>query len=124
MYLINSEKFRFIFSGLVVNGISFIFYIILVKLGLLPKEALTLLYWLTVLVNFFINKNFVFNNNTNSYSAFIKYLSVYTSGYFISLLFMTIAIDFLMYEHIPSMIVTSVIMPIYFYFMQKYLVFK
>lgn len=124
MYLINSEKLRYIFSGLLVNGLSFIFYLIFIQLGFMPKEALTILYWLTVLVNFFINKKFVFNNKNNIYSTFIKYFSVYIMGYFISLLFMTIAMDFFMYDHISSMIAASVIMPIYFYLMQKYLVFR
>ena len=122
--LINSEKFKFILSGLSINGSSFIAYLILVWLDFSPKTSLTLLYWVGVLLSFTVNRRFVFMYSGAIYTSFIKYTCVYLLGYVISMFVMTIALDRLMYSHIESMIIASIIMPIYFYFMQKYLVFK
>jgi putative flippase GtrA len=121
---LSSEKIRFIISGLLVNGISFLIYLVMIKWFLSPKEALSLLYWVAVIYIFFINRKFVFKYNNQFLYSFIKFLGVYILGYFISISLMTLALDYFLWNEVLSMILASLIMPVYFYVMQKYLVFK
>lgn len=122
--VIVAEKIRFVLSGISVNGIGFLLYIILVEIWFPPKEALTILYWLAVTVTFAINKKLVFKHEGFVFFALVKYIFVYFMGYFISLLVMTICLDWFIFNYVISMIIASMMMPVYFYTMQKYLVFK
>lgn len=119
-----SEKLRFIISGALVNGISFLLYLFFVWIGVPPKTSLSILYWLAVVYAFFINRRFVFNHQGGLLFSFAKYLAVYFFGYLISISIMTFALDWMSLNHVYSMVLASVVMPIYFYLMQKHLVFK
>jgi len=122
--LVRSEKLKFVFSGVLINGISFLLYLFFVWLGVSPKISLSFLYWVAVVYTFFINRSFVFNHEGKLLFSFVKHLSVYAVGYLISISIMTFALDWMALNHLYSMAFASVVMPIYFYLMQKHLVFK
>ncbi len=119
-----SEKLRFVISGILTNGIGFSLYLIFVELGMHPKLSMSILYWLSVVFSFFVNRAFVFNSKNNPLVSFFKYLAVYLMGYFFSLSFMAFLLDWLSLNHVCSIILANCLMAIYFYFMQKHLVFK
>jgi len=115
---------RFLISGGVINAIVLIFYVILVQIGFDPKSALTINYWLTVFFLFMSNKKLVFKHDGDSFNSLVKFVLVYLLGYFFTLVIVSIGLDFFALNYILSMFIASVIMPFYYYFMQKFLVFR
>ncbi len=123
-WLNNSEKLKFIISGALTNAIGFSLYLIFVEFGMHPKISMSVLYWSSVFFTFFVNRTFVFNSKANPLLAVSKYLAVYLMGYFFSMSFMSFLLDELTLNHVYSIIIANCLMAVYFYFMQKYLVFK
>lgn len=122
--ILNFKEIRFLISGLSANLIAFIFYLILVQLGLDPKYALTIMYWLVVLYLYVVNKLFVFNHRGSFFKSFLKFVTTYLVGYFLSIALLTVALNYFLLNHIISMVIASSVMPFYFYAAQKYVVFK
>lgn len=120
----NSKKLKFIISGVLTNAIGFLLYIIIVGFGTDPKISMGVLYWTSVIFTFFVNRVFVFNSQNNPLLSFFKYLTVYLIGYFFSWSFMSFLLDVLVLNHVYSIILANCLMAVYFYFMQKHLVFK
>ena len=122
--ILNFKEIRFLISGLSANLIAFIFYLILVQLGLDPKYALTIMYWSVVLYLYVVNKLFVFNHRGSFFKSFLKFVTIYLVGYFISITLLTIALNYFLLNYIIAMVIASTVMPFYFYAAQKYVVFK
>ena len=122
--ILNFKEVRFLISGLSANLIAFIFYLILVQLGLDPKYALTIMYWSVVLYLYVVNKLFVFNHRGSNFKSFLKFVTTYFVGYFISITLLTIALNYFLLNYIIAMVIASTVMPFYFYAAQKYVVFK
>jgi putative flippase GtrA len=123
-WLYESEKLRFIISGILSNAIGFSLYLIFVEFGMHPKTSMSVLYWTSVFFTFFVNRTFVFDSKANPLLAVSKYLSVYLMGYFFSMSFMSFLLDELTLNHVYSIIIANCLMAVYFYLMQKFLVFK
>lgn len=121
---IKGDKVRFLIMGVLTNLFAFCLYIVLVSIGASPKKTLTFLYWISVVLIFFANRTFVFGHKGSIFHAFKRHILVYISGYILSISMLTLFIDFIDFDHIFSMAATSLIMPIYFYTMQKHLVFR
>lgn len=120
----NSEKLRFIGSGILTNAIGFSLYLIIVEFGVHPKISMSVLYWFSVIFTFLVNRTFVFNSKNNPLLSFFKYFAVYLIGYFFSWSFISFLLDVLILSHVFSIILANCLMAVYFYFMQRHLVFK
>lgn len=121
---INFESARFLISGVLLNTVGFLLYMLLVYFGVYPKFAMSILYWLSFCLSFFINRSYVFFHSGNLFLSFLRYLFVYLIGYIFSLAFMTISLDWLNLNYVISMILTTFFMVIYFYILQKKFVFN
>lgn len=119
-----SEKLRFIISGILNNGIGFSLYLLSVEFGMHPKLSMGILYWGSVFASFFINRNYVFADKGNPVISFFRYFAVYLIGYLVSFLFMTIFFDWYGLNHVYSILIVTGLMVLYFYFLQKYFVFR
>ncbi len=121
---VRSDKVRFVVIGLATNVVAFCLFLILVLIGVSPKRTLTLLYWTSVVLVFFINRAYVFGHKGNIFHAFKKHICVYIFGYGLSISMLAFWLDYLELNYVIAMIMTSIVMPVYFYTMQKHLVFR
>jgi putative flippase GtrA len=121
---VRSDKVRFVVIGLATNVVAFCLFLILVLIGVSPKRTLTLLYWTSVVLVFFINRAYVFGHKGNIFHAFKKHICVYIFGYGLSISMLAFWLDYLGLNYVVAMIMTSIVMPVYFYTMQKHLVFR
>lgn len=121
---VRSDKVRFVVIGLATNVVAFCLFLILVLIGVSPKRTLTLLYWTFVVLVFFINRAYVFGHKGNIFHAFKKHICVYIFGYGLSISMLAFWLDYLGLNYVVAMIMTSIVMPVYFYTMQKHLVFR
>lgn len=120
----NLQAVRFVFSGLFANIIGLIVYTILVLAGIDPIISFTALFWIGVFLTFCLNKKYVFNHHGSlALSAFL-HLLVYFIGYFLSASLLHTLINTLNLGYFIPMVVTSLLMPIYFFLMQKLVVFR
>ena len=122
--ILGSDKARFLLTSLALNFAGFAFWFILVAYGLNPITTFTIVYLTSVVTIFFINKSYVFRHQGNFLNAFKLHILVYCFGYVLSFSILTFLLDQVRLNYIFSMLLTYIIMPLYFYSMQKYLVFR
>jgi len=64
--IMNSQFLRYAFSGLIINALGFISYIILLKyLNFSPIMSVSILYQIIISIYYLMQTYFVFNKNVN-----------------------------------------------------------
>jgi putative flippase GtrA len=84
---------RFGIVGLASNLAGYLVYLGLVRLGLGPKLAMSLVYAAGVAVTFAFNRGWSFRHSGPAAAAFRRYVASYAIGYVVSLALMWIAVD-------------------------------
>lgn len=90
---------RFGFTGLVTNTLGYILYLIVTFVGAPPKLAMTILYFVGVLIGFSANRRWVFIHAADQQSAIVKYGIMYGIGYALNYSILYIFVDRLHYAH-------------------------
>jgi len=84
---------RYVIVGLASNAVIYIVYIILTQLGMGPKLAMSLLYFVGVLQTFVFNKKWSFRFEGDATPALVRYLTAYAVGYVVNLLALSLLVD-------------------------------
>lgn len=88
-----------------------------------PYLASIMGFTLSLIISYFINLKWTFNNN-NNLSTFLKYITVSLSGLCLNMLIMYIFVDLLSVWYLIAQIVTVIIVPISNFIFNKYWAFK
>jgi len=121
---INKQIFRFGIVGFTSNIVLYLLYLLTTQIGVDPKIAMTLLFFIGALQTFLVNKNWTFSNQNSSKFSFIKYALIYSFAYLMNFLALVGFVDNL---NIPHQIVQAAMVPtiaIMLFSLQKYWVFR
>lgn len=97
--MIQAQFFRYVMVGLTSNAVSFLAYMTLVNLGVVPKLAMTLLYIPAVTVSYFGNRRWTFAHNQDAGLTLFKFIACYGAGYVLNILWLEVLVDRLGYPH-------------------------
>lgn len=90
---IRKQFFRYVVVGLASNAVIYLVYILLTRLGMGPKLAMSLLYGVGVLQTFVFNKKWSFQFGGAATPALIRYALLYAAGYVIQFLALMLLVD-------------------------------
>ena len=79
------QFFLYCVTGSILNSLGFSLYVLITYFGVEPKSAMTVLYFIGVIVSFFVNKKIVFSHGGFCCFVFAKFCLVHFSGYVINL---------------------------------------
>ncbi len=82
--MIRAQFTRYVIVGLVSNAILYLGYLALTAFGMGHKLAMTVLYLLGGCQTFFFNRSWSFQDSGRIQGAFVKYATVYGTGYTIN----------------------------------------
>ena len=118
------QLFLYGITGIILNLLGFLVYLMVTWLGVEPKLAMTCLYGAGVLIGFFANKRIVFCSEDEGYRSFIKFLLAHIVGYGINFLILYYFYDVLGYMHQVVQFVAIFVVAVYLFVVFKFLVFK
>lgn len=97
--MIRAQFTRYVIVGLVSNTILYLGYLALTAFGMGHKLAMTVLYVLGVCQTFFFNRSWSFQDSGRIQGAFVKYATVYGTGYTINWSLLWLFVDKLGLPH-------------------------
>lgn len=118
------QLIRFGVVGLASNAIGYGLYLLLTRIGVGPRYAMSVLYSIGVLQAFVFNKRWTFNHQGSSVNALGNYVLLYALGYAFNVVTMTVCIEVLAWPHQWVMLGLLLIMPLLFFGGQKFWVFR
>lgn len=113
---------KFCTIGLLNTSISFIVYVLLLKLGLYYLAASLVGYFTGVLNGYLMSSKFVFTHQKTPKNA-IKFFSVYITSLCINLFSMYILVEKLSVHNILSQLIVTSFIVFYNYFLNKFWTF-
>lgn len=123
-----SDVISYIFFGVLTTGINIISYAILTSINFDYKIATTLAWLISVIFAFITNKLYVFNSKKMKGTIVIKEFFSFTFfrllSYFLDIITMIIAIEYLKIDDLYSKIFANMIVIVFNYFASKYFVFN
>lgn len=114
---------RYAIVGLASNLIGYVLYLVLTRLGLGPKLAMSLLYGMGVLQTFLFNKRWTFEHRGAHRVVFFRYCAAYGFGYLINLAVLLVLVDRHGYPHEAVQGVMILSLAVMLFLLQKYWVF-
>jgi putative flippase GtrA len=90
---------RFALVGLSSNVILFAAYLLLTRLGMGHKIAMSVLYLIGVMQTFFANRSWSFSYRGPARMAMVRYVLIYALGYAVNLLSLVVFVDWLDFPH-------------------------
>jgi len=121
---VRKQFIRYAVVGLASNAIGYVLYIVLTRLGLGPKLAMSLLYGIGVLQTFVFNKRWTFGHRGAHGLVFLRYCVAYGFGYFINLLVLLVLVDQHGYSHEIVQGVMILSLAVMLFLLQKYWIFQ
>lgn len=115
---------RYVAVGLASNAVIYMAYIVLIRLGMGPKLAMSLLYCVGVLQTFVFNKKWSFRFEGAATPALVRYATIYTVGYVINFFALMLLVDQMGFPHQWVMGVLVLFMAVFFFLAQKFWVFR
>lgn len=121
---VHKQFIRYAIVGLASNAIAYLIYIVLTRLGMGPKIAMSLLYALGVMQTFVFNKRWTFDHRGAHAAVFIRYCITYGLGYVINLMALFFLVDQQGYPHeiVQGAMIFS--LAVMLFLLQKFWVFQ
>jgi putative flippase GtrA len=115
---------RFALVGISANLILYVTYLLLTRIGMGHKVAMSLLYLTGVCSTFVFNKSWSFQHDGKMSVAFFRYLLVYLCGYIFNLAMLLLLVDRLgwPHEYVQGVVILS--LAILLFLSQKFWVFR
>lgn len=110
--------------GLVSNGIGYLLYLGITATGVGPKLAMTILYVIGVMQSFLFNKGWSFRYSGKIGPSFLRYCTAYAIGYFVNLVILLVAVDYIGWPHQIVQGVAVLLLALLLFALQKYWVFR
>lgn len=121
--MMTAQFLRYLVVGLASNAASFMAYLALTNLGLVPKLAMTLLYIPAVAVSYFGNRRWTFAHRQDAGLTRLKFIACYGAGYGLNILWLEILVDRLGYPHQWVQLAAIPVVAISLFLAFRYLVF-
>jgi putative flippase GtrA len=102
---LGQQAVRFAVVGIVSNGILYCLYLVLTRLGMAPKPAMTACFIIGVLQTFFLNRSWTFRFRGAAVSSLVRYWIAYAAAYFANYAGLAFFVDRL---HLPHEAVQGV----------------
>ncbi|WP_454564548.1 GtrA family protein [Pseudomonas sp. AIG] len=118
------QLITYITIGTISNIAGYITYLLLTKLGLPSKIAMTILYASVTAIGFYGNQKLTFKYDGNMLGAGARYLIVYVFGYSINLIILVVFSDHLGYNHQIVQAAAIIVVAIYLFMTLKLFVFR
>lgn len=118
------QLITYITIGTMSNVAGYITYLLLTKLGLASKIAMTLLYVSVTAIGFYGNQKLTFEYDGNMFGAGMRYLIAHVFGYSINLIILMVFSDHFGYNHQIVQAAAIIIVAIYLFMTLKLFVFR
>lgn len=94
-----TQFIRYVVVGLASNAVIYLVYILLTRLGMGPKLAMSLLYGIGVLQTFVFNRKWSFKFRGAVKPALVRYFVSYAVGYVVNFLALMLLVDLAGMDH-------------------------
>ena len=123
---ITNEFKRYVFSGLLINGIGYGLYILLTSLGFNPLLTIIVFYPINLIIGYFthLKHTFKIKINHNFRKRFLNYLIVYILGYILNISFIYIFHNKLSYSHQLVQLLSIFTIAFLLFFLNKLFVYS
>lgn len=120
---VHTQFIRYALVGLASNAFIYVIYILLNRLGMGPKLAMSLLYCVGVLQTFVFNRKWAFRFGGAVTPALVRYFVAYAAGYAINLLALILLVDQAGMPHQVIQGLMIIVVAIMLFVAQRYWVF-
>lgn len=117
------QLWRYAITGLAANALLYVCYLLLTKLGIGYKVAMTVTYCTSVLCTFVFNRAWTFGHGGQVPTALLRYVAIYAIGYAANLAALSVLVDTAGLPHWAVMAALIVISAGLLFLAQKYWVF-
>lgn len=121
--LAHRQFLRYVMVGLASNAIIYATYLVLTRLGIGPKLAMSLLYGVGVLQTFVFNKKWSFRFDGAAAPALVRYATAYALGYVVNLSALMLFVDQMGLPHQWVQVAMIVVVAVMLFLAQRYWVF-
>lgn len=118
------QLFRYAIVGFVSNGLLYLFYIALTRIGIEPKLAMTLSFGIGVAYTFVMNRRWTFGQRGRGPATYARYGVAYGVAYLLNLGLLALLVDVLGYRHqiVQGLLVLGI--AVLLFLAQKFWVFR
>jgi len=120
---VRKQFIRYVVVGLASNAIIYVIYLVLTRIGMGHKLAMSLLYAVGVLQTFFFNKKWSFRFDGAATPALVRYATAYALGYVVNLSALMLLVDQMGLPHQWVQGVMIVVVAVMLFLAQRYWVF-
>jgi len=121
--ILDREAVKYIITGVASNTMGYLFYLaVTILLGLGHKTAMTGLYVIGAMVNFYVNRQWTFRGTGSVRYGLVRFLLAIALGYLLNLVGLFIFVDMVGWPHELVMAGAIVVMAVYFFSINKYYV--
>lgn len=120
----SKQFFRYAFVGLVSNAAIYALYVVLTNLGMGPKLAMSLLYFVGVLQTFVFNRQWSFQFDGPTTPALVRYFLAYVVGYGLQFLALVLLVDRMGLPHQWVMGFLILLIALFLFVAQKFWIFR
>lgn len=118
------EFLLYVVTGLTVNTLSYLCFLLITYLGLDPKLAVLILYVASMTASFFANRTWVFVHDGKIHWAAIRFLGSYLSGLLLNLGILWLFTDVLGFPYQIVQLCAVIGIAIFLFLMSRYFVFS
>jgi putative flippase GtrA len=118
------EGLRFVAIGIKSNLLYYVIYAALSVVGIGPKTAVTIVFFVGVVYTFWFNKMFVFRRAGPAYAQMVRYLAVYFGAWLLNLVLLDILLTNFHVNRFIAQGILIVPFAIAIFLALKYLVFN
>jgi putative flippase GtrA len=118
------QLFKFTLVGLLSNIFLYFTYLKITSIGISPKTSMTFLYFTGMILTFYFNRSWTFKHKTKDAPALIRFVKLYSIGYFINLILLLVLVDRFGWSHQRAQGIAVFVIAIFLFFGQKIWVFK
>jgi putative flippase GtrA len=115
---------RYVIVGISVNLIGYCFYLLITYLGIPPKNTMTLLYTIGVILGYIGHKKISFSHSGSKVITGVKFILAHAVGYLINLGMLMYFADKLHYPHQFVQAAAIFVVALYLFIVFKTFVFK
>jgi putative flippase GtrA len=119
---IDKQVGRYIIVGVASNAVGYLLYLVLTRLGVGHKSAMSCIYVVGAAINFYLNRKWTFRAVQSVKAGLARYLLAIVLGYFLNLIWLYIFVDLLGWQHELVQAAAIVVISIYFFAINKYYV--
>lgn len=121
---LHRQLIRYAVVGLMSNLLCYFVYLGLTRLGMDPKLAMSILYFVGVLQTFVFNRNWTFKHSGAQRAVFSRYCAAYAGGYVLNLSVLYVFVDLYGYPHQAIQGMMILILAAMLFVAQKFWVFR